>query len=178
MRTKLKIDYFLQLANNINTASESRMVEEEFRLCKNYNITKHSDKKIISDNKLSNFFKDHFKVKNIELQPEVTNPNNYPYVIPPDDLRINNQAPEVAEVQDVLKHLKNGKCLGTDLLHPEHLKYNSSNRFMVYLMLLLTTIWTTCNIPSSLLISSITCLFKNKGSKSEAQNYRGLSIMS
>ena len=45
-------------------------------------------------------------------------------------------------------------------------------------MLLLTTIWTTFIIPSSWLISSITCLFKNKGSRSEAENYRGLSIMS
>ena len=45
-------------------------------------------------------------------------------------------------------------------------------------MFLLTTIWTTFIIPSTLLKSSITCLFKNKGSRSEAGNYRGLSIMS
>ena len=45
-------------------------------------------------------------------------------------------------------------------------------------MLLLTTIWTTFLIPSSWLISTITCLFKNKGSRTEAGNYRGLSIMS
>ena len=44
-------------------------------------------------------------------------------------------------------------------------------------MLLLTTIWTTFIIPSSWLKSSITCLFKNKGSRSEAENYRGLSII-
>ena len=59
--------------NNINTVNESKMVEEEFRLYKNYKITKHSDQKLISDNKLSDFFKEHYKVKNIELQPEVTN---------------------------------------------------------------------------------------------------------
>ena len=45
-------------------------------------------------------------------------------------------------------------------------------------MLLLTTIWTTFIILSTWLKSSITCLFKNKGSRSEAENYRGLSIMS
>ena len=45
-------------------------------------------------------------------------------------------------------------------------------------MLLISIIWTTCKIPSCWLISSITCLFKNKGSRSEACNYRGLSIMS
>ena len=58
------------------------------------------------------------------------------------------------------------------------LKYNNSSRFYVYMMLLLTTIWTTFMIPSSWLISSITCLYKNKGSRSDAGNYRGLSIMS
>ena len=88
------------------------------------------------------------------------------------------ELPVVAEVKDIIKGFKNGKCLGTDLLHPEHLKYNKSDRFIVYLMLLLTTIWTTFIIPSSWLISSITCLFKNIDSRSDAENYRGLSIMS
>ena len=34
LRTKLTNDYFSNLANNINMASEQRKVEEEFRLCK------------------------------------------------------------------------------------------------------------------------------------------------
>ena len=77
----------------------------------------------------------------------------------------------------LIKISKNGKCLGTDSLHTEHLKYNDSPRFIIYFMLLLTTIWTTFIIPSSWLKSSITCLFKNKGWKSEAENYRGFSII-
>ena len=44
-------------------------------------------------------------------------------------------------------------------------------------MLLLTTIWTTFILPSSWLKSSITCLFKNKGSRSDAGNYKGFSII-
>ena len=64
------------------------------------------------------------------------------------------------------------------VFQPEHIKYNKSNRFLVYLMLLLTTIWTTFIIPLSWLISSITCLYKNKGSRNDAANYRGLSIIS
>ena len=60
----------------------------------------------------------------------------------------------------------------------EEVKYNFSNRFMVYLMLLLTTIWTNFMVASSWIISSITCLFKNNGSRSDAANYRGLFIMS
>ena len=77
----------------------------------------------------------------------------------------------MSEVQDARKKIKNGKCQGTDKIYGEEVKYNFSNRFMVYLMLLFTTIWTTFMVPSSWLISSITCLFKNKGSRSDAANY-------
>ena len=34
MRNRLKNEYFSNLANNINIASEERKIEEEFRLCK------------------------------------------------------------------------------------------------------------------------------------------------
>ena len=85
--------------------------------------------------------------------------------------------PTEKEVEDARKRFKNGKCQGTDKIYGEELKYNFSGRFMIYLLLLINTIWTSFTIPSSWLISSITCLFKNKGSRSEAKNYRGLSIM-
>ena len=120
---------------------------------KNLGCVKHTRWVIIQINNWylmidSTLFKDHFKDKNTELQPEVINPENYPRVLPPDDLTVNSNTPEIDEVQQVLKEFKNGKCLGMDLLHPEHFKYNKSNRFLVYLMLLLTTIWTTFIIPS------------------------------
>lgn len=178
MRSKLKNEYFSDLAKNINIANESRKVEEEFRLSKDYRMMKKSTKHLISTDKLTTFFKDHFSEKDIKTQPEVENPENYPHILPPNDLVVNNDIPETTEVQKILAELKNGKCLGTDSLHAEHLKYNRSNRFLIYLTALLTAIWTTFVIPSSWLISSITCLFKNKGSRSEAENYRGISIMS
>ena len=170
--------FFANLANNINIASEERKIEEEFRLCKSYTMHKHSDTKLVTSEKLTEFFEDHLKEKNVELQPEVINPLDYPHILPPENINVNSEVPSVTEVQDVIKKIKNGKCQGTDKLYGEELKYNKSPRFMFYLMLLLTTIWTTFNLPSSWLISSITCLFKNKGSRRDATNYRGLSIMS
>ena len=153
-------------------------IEEEFRLCKSYTMHKHTDTKLITSEKLTEFFQDHLKEKPVELQPEVINPELYPHIIPPDNLNISSDIPTISEVQDARKRFKNGKCQGTDKIYGEEIKYNTSDRFMVYLMLLLTTIWTTFSVPSSWLISSITCLFKNKGSRSDAANYRGLSIMS
>ena len=117
---------------------------------------------VISNEKLATFFEDRFKEKEVELQPEVFSPSNFPHILPPNNLIINSNPPDTSEVQEVIKKSKNGKCLGTDSLHTEHLKYNDSPRFIIYFMLLLTTIWTTFIIPSSWLKSSITCLFKNK----------------
>ena len=177
MRNKLKNDYFSKLSSNINTASEARKIEEEFHLCKTYTMTKHSDINLISSGKLTDFFKDHLKEKPIEIQPEVINRELYHHILPPSNMNINSDIPTISEVHGVHKQFKNGKCQGTDKIYAE-VKYNTSNCFMVYLMLLLTTIWTPFMIPSSWLIASITCLFKNKGSRSDAANCRGLSIMS
>ena len=95
----------------------------------------------------------------------------------PDGIEINSDIPSESEIEDARKRFKNGKCQGTDKIYGEEIKYNISNRFMVYLMLLISTVWTSLMLPSSWLVSSITCLFKNKGSRSDAGNYRGLSIM-
>ena len=62
----------------------------------------------------------------------MTSPENYPHILPPDDLTVNSNTTEIDEVQQVMKKFKNGRCLGTDLLHPEHLKYNNSNRFLAF----------------------------------------------
>ena len=57
MRNRLKNEYFSNLANNINIASEERKIEEEFRLCKNYNMHKNSDSKLITNDKLTEFLR-------------------------------------------------------------------------------------------------------------------------
>ena len=56
MRTKLKNYYFSNLAKNINLATEARKVEEEFGLCKTYSLSNHSNKQLISNDKLTTFF--------------------------------------------------------------------------------------------------------------------------
>ena len=56
LRNKLKNDYFSDLAENINTVAEARKVEEEFRLCKTYNMHKPTDTKLITSEKLTCVF--------------------------------------------------------------------------------------------------------------------------
>ena len=42
---------------------------------------KHMDTKLITSEKLTEFFRDHLKEKPVELQPEVINPELYPHII-------------------------------------------------------------------------------------------------
>ena len=110
------------MANNINIASEERKIEEEFRFCKNYSVHKNSETKLITNEKLTEFFEDHLKNKNAELQPEVTNPMDYPHILPPEADPPPSEIPTIAEVQEVIKGIKNGKCQGTDKIYGEEIK--------------------------------------------------------
>ena len=103
LRNKLKNDYFSNLAENINTVAEARKVEEEFRLCKSYEMHKPTDTKLISSEELTEFFQDHLKEKPVELQPEVITPELYPHILPPDDININTSIPSEEEIDDAQK---------------------------------------------------------------------------
>ena len=111
MRNKLKNEYFSNLANNINIANEEQKIEEEFRFCKNYTMHKNSDTKLITNESLSEFFENHLKDKNIELQPEVMNPMDYPHILPPETNPPSSEIPTIAEVQ-LLRLSKTGNAKG------------------------------------------------------------------
>ena len=176
-RMILSNSYYSKKADEINYASECRNVEEEFRLAKQYKMLKSTEINIIPPEKLTEFFKDHLSQRHVELQPEVSHPSEFPHILPDHSEIITDTPPTSSEVQSAVKSFKNGKCRGTDKVSPEQLKYNNSHKVLLHITILLVTIWTTFKVPSTWLVSSITCLFKNKGSRAEAKNYRGISIM-
>ena len=90
-------------------------------------------------------------------------------------VEVNEAPPDCKAIEEAVKTLKNGK-LGTDKIHPEGLKYQSSKNIFVYLTMLLFLIWLRLLIPMAWLELTIICLYK-KGLKSLAANYRALSIV-
>jgi hypothetical protein len=105
------------------------------------------------------FFRDELlKEKPVDLQPEVITPEQYPHILPPDNIDINTDIPSEKEIDDARKRFKNGKCQGTDFIYAEELKYNFSKRFMIYMLFLISIIWTSCKVPSCWLIS---CIYLN-----------------
>ena len=75
---------------------------------------KPTDTKLITSEKLTEFFKDHLKEKPVDPQPEVINPELYPHILPPEDIDINTDIPTEKEIDEARKRFKNGKCQGTD----------------------------------------------------------------
>ena len=132
---------------------------------------------LIQPRKLEEHFSKHFAARPYDPQPELEHPDNYPHLLPPDDLpTIERSTPNREEVEASMKRLKNGRCQGTDKVYSEQLKYSRSEEMIKYILLLVDMIWSCLEVPTKWLSASITCLHK-RGLKSLAENYRGLSII-
>ena len=126
LRDKIKNEYFRKKADAINTASESREVEEEFRLARNYSSLNKSKRLLIDSSKLKDHFEKHFDSRNVECQPEIENPHLFPHILPPNDISINEDIPTEAEIKSSIKSQKDNKCKGINDTYAEHFKYATS----------------------------------------------------
>ena len=81
------------------------------------------------------------------------------------------------EIIKLINKLKNNKSCGIDNVINEFIKF-SPNEFKVLLVKLFNIILKTGIIPSAWCISFISPIYKNKGSKSDPDNYRGISLIS
>ena len=75
---RLKMSIFVKKAEAINTASESREIEEEFRLARDHSSLNKSKRLLIDPSKLKDHFAKHFDVRNVQCQPEIENPDLFP----------------------------------------------------------------------------------------------------
>ena len=79
------------------------------------------------------------------------------------------------EIKGVISKLRNDKAY--DDLPAEILKLAMENEEMISeLESIFEIVWNENKIPEDWRKAKIECIFKNKGSKLEAQNYRGISI--
>ena len=88
-----------------------------------------------------------------------------------------NQDFTYAEINNLINKLKNNKSCGIDNIVNEFIK-SSPNEYKLLLVKLFNLILKTGIIPSSWGISFISPIYKNKGPKSDPDNYRGISLIS
>ena len=81
------------------------------------------------------------------------------------------------EINKLINKLKNNKSCGIDNIVNEFIKF-SPNEYKLLLVKLFNLILKTEIIPTSWGISFISPIYKNKGQKSNSNNYKGISLIS
>ena len=81
------------------------------------------------------------------------------------------------EIKNIIKKLKNGKSCGYDNIINEYLK-NSPDSVIEVIVHLFNLVLNTGIVPTDWCIGLIFPLFKNKGSKNNVDNYRGITLLS
>ena len=85
--------------------------------------------------------------------------------------------PSLKDVKDAISSLQNGKSPGEDALLAEIFKHGGC-KLQEQLHLLILLIWKTETTPKQFRNAEIVTIFKNKGTKADCSNYRGVSLLS
>ena len=117
------------MAQDINSAAEARQVEKEFHLAKSYAMHKPSPKIDISKEKLTKHFEKHFSERDLELPPELANPNNFEY-LKDSPIKVNEEPPSLEEFK---RHLKHSKIINLLVLIMYHLRESSTAQVNTFL---------------------------------------------
>ena len=84
--------------------------------------------------------------------------------------------PSLAEVEAAIKQLSNGKAPGMDGIPAEIYKHGGSH-LVSKLTNLFVIIWSEGSVPQDFKDASIISIFKNKGSRTCCDDYRGISLL-
>lgn len=88
-----------------------------------------------------------------------------------------NEFFDVEYIRKVISRLKNNKATGIDFIHNEFLKH-SSDSFIEFYCSFFNVILETGVVPEIWCEGIIMPLYKNKGSKGDPDNYRGITLLS
>ena len=85
--------------------------------------------------------------------------------------------PTEDDLSKAIDSLKNGKAPGKDATPPEVIKHGKPVLLLHHLHLLLLC-WKEATVPQDMRDANIVTLYKNKGDRSDCNNYRGISLLS
>ena len=139
-----------------------------------WNLLNPKKRKINNSINLNSLY-DHFK--SLNEQPNNGNREISADEIPDEGDEILNNDFTSIELKKLSKKLKNNKSSAIDNVINEFLKY-SPEIYKELILKLFNLILKTGIIPSEWCISFISPIYKNKGEKSDPNNYRGISIIS
>jgi hypothetical protein len=179
MRKQASKRYKKLIKKNINNYHKD--LNHKIRVLKSKNpkdfwkiINSDKDKESIVSKISSDMFAEHFESLNVLDDkddsfdiPSLTSINNSPL----NDLITNN------EIDTCINKLKNNKACGYDRIINEFIKCSAtsmSNLYKTFFNLVLTT----GIVPEDWVIGIIKPIYKNKGSRLDTDNYRGITLLS
>ncbi|PIK37320.1 hypothetical protein BSL78_25845 [Apostichopus japonicus] len=88
-----------------------------------------------------------------------------------------DKEPTMIELEKAIDALSSGKAPGNDAIPPEVIKEGKAT-LLPHLHELICLCWREGQVPQSMRDAKIVTLFKNKGDRSDCNNYRGISLLS
>ena len=85
--------------------------------------------------------------------------------------------PTEDDLSKAIDSLKNGKAPGKDAIPPEVIKHGK-HALLHHLHVLLLLCWKEGTVPQDMRDANIVTLYKNRGDRSDCNNYRGISLLS
>ena len=177
-------DYWLQLCTSIEKASvngNTREMYEGIRQATGPAVKKTAPLKsktgeVITDSNMQmerwvEHYLDLYSTQN-EVSDEAV--SSIPSADPKGHL---DNIPTIKELEKAIKSLKSGKAPGSDCIPPEVLK-QGKEALLPHLHELLSMCWDEGEVPKDMRDSKIVTLYKNKGDRSDCNNYRGISLLS
>ena len=86
--------------------------------------------------------------------------------------------PTIEELSKAIDSLANNKAPGKDSIPAEIIKAGKQSCLLSHLHELLLQCWEERNVPQGMRDANIVTLYKNKGERSDCNNYRGISLLS
>ncbi|KAK6196333.1 hypothetical protein SNE40_001576 [Patella caerulea] len=141
-----------------------------------WKIINRRDREINTDISLDILFQ-YFENINASKQRESETELNINYSVNDTDNDILNKPISRSEIYKSIKNLKNNKSPGEDLIINEYISSTRDHMIEIY-EYLFNLIFDTGMLPDVWLRGNIVPIFKNKGSKSDPENYRPITLLS
>ena len=172
--THLRNEFYAKEAEEFNDAASRREVEKSYTLAKAQATCRRTKTKNKTIPGLFSHFKQHFTHATPKVTPSIL---QQPRPQPPNPVNYDVEAPDRAELADIIRGAKSGK---SSLDIPvDFLKIMiESDIFMNSLTEYYAKIWDNADVPAYLGESMIVAIWKNKGSKSDVNTWRGIMLSS
>ena len=172
----LRNQYYADEANMINFAKENREIAAAFRRAKEQGSTIHARPPPVKCPGIREHFIKHFNPEHLKDLPT---PDLIPesISIPVDLPNIVTSPPTTDEIVKVILKLKSN--IATTDIPSELLKLAThSTKFLSDITKLMTEVWSSLQVPGDWASSSLTDIWKRKGSAKDPTTYRGISVSS